>query len=297
MDTAACHHNGTSAKRAARGMMMSSVNAEDEIRHDLFCQECGYNLRGLISNRCPECGHSLEAMRCDTQRLPWVHRAELGRRRAYWRTVWMVMFRHKRFCEEVARPVDYVDAQRFRWVTVLHVYLPILAGTLLIYTVAWPKDEFWDQMLRAVWPVAALHGCILLFLAAATGVPSYYFHPRDIPVEQQNRAIALSYYACAALAWTPLAFVILLAGLVVFQAYEMIGMGLLLLAAFLPFGQLVAWMADLIHVGVRVMPQRRGRLALLAGTLPFLWLALGAFVFLGVPLLALFLVLFLSSLF
>ncbi len=279
---------------------MSSKDAQVEIRHDLFCPECGYNLRALLSNRCPECGYSLDALRSDVPRLPWVYRAELGHRRAYWRTVWMTMFQHKRFCEEVARPVDYRDAQHFRWVSVLHAYVPILAATILLYALAGPKpfhEEFFDQALWAVWPVAVLHVCLLLFLAAATGLPSYFFFPRGIPVEQQNRAIALSYYACAALAWTPLTLAILLVGLVVIHLHEITGQALLMLAFFLPFGQLFAYLADLIHIGGRVMPQCKGRLALLGVVLPFLWLALAGLFFVGVPWASFYFVLLASNLF
>ena len=267
---------------------VSVPEARAEIRDDLFCQECGYNLRGLFSDRCPECGYSLDAVRSEVSRLPWVYRADLGRRRAYWRTVWRVMFQHKRFCEEMARPVDYGDAQRFRWVTLLHVYLPILAATLLWYALDWLKpfrDSDVNQAFQAVWPVAVFHVCLLFFLVVATGVPSYFYHPRDIPVQQQNRAIAMSYYACAALAWTPLPLAILLVGLMVLHIHKFTGEALLMMAICLPFGQLFAYVADLIHVGVRVMPQRRGRLALLAVALPLVWLALAGLIFFGLPLL------------
>ncbi len=86
---------------------------EVEIGHDLFCQDCGYNLRGLTGARCPECGHSLETIRALESQIPWVYRKEQGWFRAYWRTVWLVMFRQRRFCEEMARPVSFDDAQRF----------------------------------------------------------------------------------------------------------------------------------------------------------------------------------------
>ncbi|MHC4091072.1 MAG: hypothetical protein ACYSVY_12505 [Planctomycetota bacterium] len=208
----------------------------------------------------------------------------------------MVMFRHKRFCSEIARPVDYGAAQRFRWLTILHVYLPMLVGTVFLYAFAWPtpfEDRFFDHVFQAVWPMAILHCGMLLFLAAATGIPSYFFHPRDIPIEQQNRAIALSYYACAALAWTPLAFVLLPAGVFLADVHETAGLLLVLLAVVLPFGQLAAWAADLFHIGVRIMPQRKGRLAVLAIALPLIWLALWVLVcFLGI---VLFLLILLAS--
>lgn len=273
--------------------------AQPEIRGDLFCPECGYNLRGLTSDRCPECGYSLEALRSRIPRLPWAHRAEIGRMRAYWQTVWMVMFRHKRFCEEIARPVDYRDAQRFRWVTVLHAYVPILIGTVLLYAWVDPRrfdGTFLDDVSHAAWPLVGLHVCILLFLAGATGLPSYFFHPRGVPVEQQNRAIALSYYAAAALAWKPMVFVIFVAGELLSDVHWVLGSAVSIAAGGLLLGQVFAWIADLIHVGVRVMPQRKGRLVLLAVTLPFLWLVLGCLIFFGLGFVALFLYVLAASL-
>lgn len=260
--------------------------AESEIHGDLFCQECGYNLRGLTSNRCPECGCSVDALRSEVSCLPWVYRDTIGRMRAYWQTVCFVMFRHKRFCEEVSRPVDYADAQRFRWVTVLHVYLPILAATILLYFLFWltpSEDSSLNQVFREVWPVVMIHVCILLFLAAATGVPSYFFHPRDISVEQQNRAIALSYYACAALAWTPLALMALTIGLIMIHVNRNVGEVFIALAFFLPIGQLIAYELDLSHIGVRIMPQHKLRLALLGIGLPVFWLGLAGLIFFVIP--------------
>ena len=54
----------------------------------------------------------------------------------------------------------------------------------------------------ALLPLGA--GCLWLFLFTATGAASYFFHPRSISIERQNRAITLSYYACAPLALTPI---------------------------------------------------------------------------------------------
>jgi hypothetical protein len=237
------------------GMVRPAAFAE--IPHDLYCQQCGYNLRGLTSDRCPECGRSLEAVRSAISQIPWVYRKDLGLFRAYWRTVWMATFRQKRLCDEMARPVSYPDSQSFRWVTVLHAYVPVLAVTVASYVLAsWrPVDgEFWDVGFQAVWPVAVLHICLLLFLAAATGVPSYFFHPRDVPVTLQNRAIALSYYAGGPLAITGLP---ILAGSF---SYALgldndLGMGLAIFTAVFPCAQLAAWFLDLTHLTRRVLPQ------------------------------------------
>ena len=92
------------------------------------------------------------------------------------------------------------------------VYLPwlVLMGLLI----ALGEGDTLDFLeFGNAWGVAAthaiIHGCILLFLAAATGVPGYFFHPRRLPVEVQNRGIALSYYMCGVLSWLLPAYVLL----------------------------------------------------------------------------------------
>jgi len=53
--------------------------------------------------------------------------------------------------------------------------------------------------------------CVWFFFLTSGGVASYWFHPRARPIEQQNRAIAISYYACGPLALTPIAVAIIVA--------------------------------------------------------------------------------------
>ena len=77
------------------------------ISHDLFCTGCGYNLRGITGDRCPECGHDLTALRSPVSQIPWVRRREIGRFRDYWLTAWMDCARNRRFFEEHARPVKF----------------------------------------------------------------------------------------------------------------------------------------------------------------------------------------------
>lgn len=278
-----------------------------EIEQDLFCQRCGYNLRGLTGDRCPECGEPLDTVRAAEPQIPWVYRREIGRFRAYWRTVWLVMFRQRRFCDEMARPVSYADAQRFRWVTILHVYLPILIATIVFYVVA-PSPVFradgyrvrldealLDLTISSVWPIAVLHLSFVLCLAAVTGVPSYFFHPRGLRVESQNRAIALSYYACGPLAISlfPIAAGVA-SGLIGLD--HKFGLFLALLCVTVPCGQLIAWLLDLIHLAHRLMPQFGSRAALVGCCVPILWLILTGFILFGIPAIAAYIVIIVVSL-
>jgi hypothetical protein len=174
----------------------------------LVCPECGYDLRAIPSDRCPECGHAIDRASTSISRIPWSHRRSIGRIRAYWRTNLLVLFRPKRLAEEIARPVSFDDAQRFRHVTVLLAWLPMAAWAVGLVLANWDDAT---AGLRSTgsrlgwWMEAAiffsLPGALWLGLAFVTGVASYFFHPPSMPVVQQNRAVALSYYTCAPLAW------------------------------------------------------------------------------------------------
>ncbi len=165
---------------------------------DLYCPDCGYSLRGLTSERCPECGLLLDFIESKVSLIPWERRREIGGFRAYWRTAWLAAFRPKRFCRAAYQPVSYRCAQKFRWLTVAHAYVALL---LVLGTLQALDIELLEELAEETgwWFVAFAGLCPLLALAALTGVPSYFFHPRYLPVERQNRAVALSYYGGAPL--------------------------------------------------------------------------------------------------
>ncbi len=210
-------HDASEDDSAAESRREASAIAED-----LFCSECAYNLRGVVGDRCPECGHLLDALRTQRTPIPWQQRAERGRIVSYVLTLWQVTFRTRRFCDNIAHPVSYRDAQWFRWTTVALAFLPAAFATVSLYVMLPPEqspervDRFWYITFRSpsyermlfdlayadVWPAVVLNVCFLLFLAAATGLPSYFFHPSSMPVRLQNRAIAMSYYACAPIVLT-----------------------------------------------------------------------------------------------
>lgn len=253
---------------------------------DVFCPECGYNLRGLSSNRCPECGDAVDELRHGTSRIPWVHRAELGWFRGYWRTVALVMFQGKRFCAEIARPVDDRAAQSFRRATIALAYAPLPLATAWVYFVLPPApfgEPVLNDLLRSYWPVVAIHLLFVLFLAAATGAPSYLFQPRSLDVSAQNKAIALSYYTSGSLAVT---------GIPIFSATASLSdsldarwrQGLSLLALLVTLAQWLGWWIDLMRIHRRVMPRERLRRAAACVLVPILWLLCFVAVFGGLGL-------------
>ena len=190
-----------------------------------LCPSCGYDLRGLSSARCPECG--LPINRDRPSAIPWVHRRAVGRGRAFARTAIMVIVRPRRTFAEVARPVSHRDGQTFRAAVVALAGLPLAAMATWVVTegprmhgppprqiIGWvagalgaPASERWlkdtpdlstPQVTGLATPGVAAVG-VLAGLAIATGVPSYSFHPRRLPVARQNRAVAASYFALAPL--------------------------------------------------------------------------------------------------
>lgn len=191
---------------------------------DLFCPECGYALRGIEGiARCPECGFPIDRADIARSQIPWAHRRHVGRFRAYWRTLWLATLRPRRLAAEASRRVDYPAAQRFRLVTTVLAAAPFVAGVITAFVIAHGAGAF-AVLSPAVIPAWALSGrpapwldlfipwesgltflpvpplAILLLFLLLTGVHTYWFHPRRLPVVRQNRAVALAYYGGAPLA-------------------------------------------------------------------------------------------------
>lgn len=184
-------------------------------QHDLFCPHCSYNLRGIESERCPECGRPFDRAALRVSRIPWVHRRQIGRVRAFVQTVWLASFQPGKLAEEINWSVSYSEAQRFRQAVILLNFLPVVLLAGVLYGVAWLKTG--HLALSAVvnlgvatsfvgepCDVLVVLGAWLLFLLGMTGAHTYWFHPRRLPVVHQNRGVALAYYACAPLALLPL---------------------------------------------------------------------------------------------
>ncbi len=193
------------------------------------CPACGYDLRGIASERCPECGAAID--RVAVSRVPWVHRRAVGRMGAYWRTLCMATFRTATLAAEVRRPISVRDGQTFRWATLALAWPPLAVAawwaagrvpwaegvrSALEYhlavasSVGWPINLPTDALplgLTVPWAVGvdtvgvaplAVGGLLVLL----TGVGSYLFRPARMPPRWRGRAVAISYFACAPLAAT-----------------------------------------------------------------------------------------------
>jgi hypothetical protein len=274
--------------------------AVDTTNEELFCPECGYSLRGIDDvDRCPECGHALDRARLTASNIPWTHRGEIGAVKAYLRTVRLVVRHPSRAAADVARPVSFDDARTFRHVTVL------VALAALVALLAWGCVEVVRDRpiamsgtsptpVRIGWLLEILLAPVIVvalyaFLLAASGLASCFFHPRRLPVERQNRSVALSYYACAPLALTPISIASVLAALLArhylaTRQASAVLIGVVLAAgAVVPLIQAAASILAPLFMLERTTRCGLGRVLFLALALPIGWALLAAMMALGIP--------------
>lgn len=260
----------------------------------LYCPECGYDLRGGLSGRCPECGLPVDEQTLREPRIPWVHRARLGRARAYVRTLGLAMLHPARLGGEAGKPLALADGRAFRRVTTWLATLPVVAMIAVAYANAFAPIGRWQGSLSFVggvleWLVlvAAAAGTWLFFYAMS-GAAGLFFRPRPLSAERRARAVAASCYACAPLAW--------LVACVPAAAWGWFALSRGPYLWRTPLVAYAAWFA-LLSPGLLVVWFGLSALVILkrsthcglareltaAFLLPLLWTSLAAFVLLGIP--------------
>ena len=281
------------AVQSTTAMEPARVEAEDDSGAE--CPECGYDLRGVPpdSARCPECGLEIDPVAARKPHLPWVHRRQIGRVRAFIRTALLVTLQPRRFVEDVRRPAERRDGVLFRAIVVALVLLPLAFMT-------WVETPFDPRMIESVvqdiasgvpsaqgWLVPTLYGvewaavrvaCVAGGLVALTGAGLPFLRGGDMTATRRGRARALAHYTCAPLLVVPTYFLVGVAVAVLANRAFMVVMGYLLAGAIL----LVLAVLDWWWVQVLLVHRATGsvRRAVRAGALlPVLWVML-AFVFL-----------------
>lgn len=260
----------------------------------LFCPQCDYDLRGLTSARCPECGLSLAGVREGRTLIPWRNRTRRNWYWAYWLTVGMVTLHLRRLGDEVIRPGSFADARAFRRLTVLHVYALLLPISIVVLVRRWDDVTWLFGGLTIPWFVAQ-QVALLLTLFAVTALPRFFFHPRHLPLVRQNRAVALSYYACGVLAWAPV-IAVLVGGGWLARAGGTEAFAYAWVVAFLCVLLVPLWWFALLALARRALRAGPFRLLLMAVGLPVLWAAVGALILTTIPLAVLYVVLAVCSL-
>ena len=170
---------------------------------DLDCPECGYSLRGLTSTRCPECGLDLDFVESGESVIPWQRARGLRRIPAFWKTAMLVTFRPRRFCRAVCQPVSYPAAVGFRFAAITHAFVGIAAVSLVVDHCSNGALVTNFAEFSAWWFLGVVAAAVYVALIVLTGMPGYLFHPPHLSVRRQNRALCLSNYGSA-----PLAFVL-----------------------------------------------------------------------------------------
>jgi hypothetical protein len=190
----------------------------------VLCPGCGYDLRGGTTDRCSECGLEVDRTAVRWSGVPWAHRRQIGRVRAFWKTVWYVTLDKRLIRHELARPQDLRDARRFRACNAAFgaVALVGFAGVLLVRygleSIAVQPFTFalgpgrrgplpgYAQDLAVPWCAGAtLLPLIPIYLVGlavyVTGVGQSVMRLKGYPPAHRDRATAMGLYAWAPLAW------------------------------------------------------------------------------------------------
>jgi hypothetical protein len=260
---------------------------------DIYCHECGYNLRGISEPRCPECGKESPALLNAEPSIPWIHRKQIGNVRAFLKTVLFATFSPRKLSEDVYLHIDFRDAQKFRrWAIAVAMFWMI--GMTITLHVAGAQGRLTDptilNVLGMYWPSVVFNGLVLLYLILATGIPSLFFDYRDVPINLRNNAIALSYYCIAPLCWGP---VVVVSSIAVmrdsldshrFAANNAIEITLIFVGIAGPFVPVGAGLYSLLQVAGRVLRGQTGRKVWMTIGIPMLWLLSAIVVFALIPL-------------
>jgi hypothetical protein len=185
------------------------------IQDGLYCPACGYDLRGLSSDRCPECGLTIDATRSGI--IPWERRKSLGYFQSFFRTLVKATVSPTRLARATGSPMDVRSARLFRWIVRVLVIVPVVAlfifavarngGIDALATVGDPArvslGGFWEPLFlwtvgATLWPVLPIGFVFSIILA--TGI-SHWFFMKRLESARRNRAMALSFYLSSPLGW------------------------------------------------------------------------------------------------
>lgn len=99
----------------------------ESFEEDIFCIQCGYDLRATADGRCSECGTPFTRNEYRKSVIPW----ENPGRFRYMRTVWKIIF-GKKLTFEIYRQHDAKRARLFRRITALALGAVLAGGYLML---------------------------------------------------------------------------------------------------------------------------------------------------------------------
>ena len=185
-----------------------------------LCPNCGYDLRGFRAERCSECGQTIDWAALAVSAFPWPGRRELGRVRAYLRTLWLVTINSRRLAYEAVKPQTFADARNFRRITAV-ILAMVLLGAFAVIVIAQnglvfmavqpeplqvsPSSTQWMYDLAVPWSAGAtlwpvIPVCLVFLAFGIASAAQSLFRAPAASARQQDRAAAISCYAIAPLA-------------------------------------------------------------------------------------------------
>ena len=288
-----CDNSDYTIRMIEQGNPHTDTNSEPtagRYEDDLFCPDCRYSLRGLTARNCPECGLDLGFVESAESVIPWQRRGELGAFKAYWLTVWDMMFRWKTVRKALYQPIDERSATLFRGITLAIATATIWAMLCMVGTgdIRIREDEtFGSFALEGLrWPtVISFFIAIPIGLFISTGFVCYTHDLKEYSEVRRCRVVGLSQYSCAPLAGFPLMVIPNLIGVFTYNQSPLIGT-ILMSAAFWAIYLLWLFMIATNRIRKWLMPKWRKRWWYeIIWTLPMLFVVLGPVV--GIPLAAL----------
>ena len=185
----------------------------------ILCPGCGYDLRAATGERCSECGLVIDREALKRSAFPWAHRAQLGRLRAFLKTVWLVCADSRSLSHETAKSQSPRDAAVFRrWVAAAlavcfcGVVVMLIESGALADAVVDPSPGFMRfgrsarlvQDLLVPWCAGilwrpALFGYATAFAVYAAGATRPIFRTRGLSADYADTGEAIGAYAAAPL--------------------------------------------------------------------------------------------------
>jgi hypothetical protein len=219
----------------------------------------------------------------------------------------MATFKPRRLAGSSAGPVDFAESEKFRWIVVALAALPlvvvlvvvihIVGGSGFLSAVGVTPLSNWGSgmsspnflwQLRFIWsagatlaPVASI--AIVLALMVCTGASKYWFRPNSLPIERQNRAMAISGYTCAPLAWLFIPAFAAIGFCFLFRDPQDFGLGVMSAALQLTFfislpAILLLWWWNTLRMMAGATHCGAGRMAAAGALLPLMWVGCAAIV-------------------
>ena len=182
---------------------MEVSQAEPAVPGARTCAACGYDLRGQVEPRCPECGTTFDPRELPVPPIPWVQRAERDAFGAYWATVGWVLTGPLAAGRTIAGAWVFLDvsARRFRRIIVGQAVVSALL--LVLFATVRAIGDPGAVFLGGVVAVVLIPGITLFFWGATqTHTTPRWWWARPMIADH---AEAVQNFATAPLALLPIA--------------------------------------------------------------------------------------------